>query len=237
MKQHEPTSLAPILLKSDLTDSTSSDPSTPVEGEDGEVKHVMPPESEWPVREMESIDDASIQNLKESIPLPVIFTVRPTEEGGHYPGEANQHEILRRPLHRASTRWILNCPLRTAFAPTPRQSQRRRRPRDLFIHDTTTTPALKNSWAWSTSTPRGRGVQVLWNGQRPPRCTANRRGQLRTQELKARLFHDGAGNGGDWARLTLPFWANRLSTPPFARSSNSPTRAWSTFETSRTPGP
>ena len=54
-----------------------------VEDENGEVKHVMPPESEWPAREIESIDvDASIQTLKESIPLPVVFTVRPSDEGG-----------------------------------------------------------------------------------------------------------------------------------------------------------
>ena len=59
-----------------------------VEDENGEVKHVMPPESEWPVRDMESIDvEECIQSLKESIPLPVIFTVRPLDEGGHYPGE------------------------------------------------------------------------------------------------------------------------------------------------------
>ena len=56
-----------------------------VEDENGEVKHVMPPDSEWPVRDLESIDvDESIQSLKESIPLPVIFTVRPIDEGGHY---------------------------------------------------------------------------------------------------------------------------------------------------------
>ena len=49
---------------------------------------------------METIDvDASIQHLKESIPLPVIFTVRPVDEGGHYPGEESQRiEILEKAI-------------------------------------------------------------------------------------------------------------------------------------------
>ena len=71
-----------------------------VEDENGEIKHVMPPESEWPARDMDSIDvDVSIQNLKESIPLPVVFTVRPHDEGGYYPGnDAQRHEVLTKAI-------------------------------------------------------------------------------------------------------------------------------------------
>ena len=67
-----------------------------VEGDDGEVKRVMPPEDEWPVRDLSDVDvEASIQSLKESIPLPVIFTVRPKDEGGHFPSnEKDRHAIL-----------------------------------------------------------------------------------------------------------------------------------------------
>jgi 3-dehydroquinate dehydratase type I len=67
----------------------------PVEDENGEVKHVMPPETEWIQRAIDDIDvNAAIQALKESIPLPVIFTVRPKSEGGFYPGEEDQRQAI-----------------------------------------------------------------------------------------------------------------------------------------------
>ena len=68
-----------------------------VEQEDGETKSVMAPESEWPINDVTSIDaDASIQKLKESIGIPVIFTNRPPREGGYFPGtEEERMEILK----------------------------------------------------------------------------------------------------------------------------------------------
>ena len=84
----------------------------PVEDENGEVKHVMPPESEWIERSMEDLDvDESIQSLKESIPLPVIFTVRPKEEEDSIP-EAKRiaSAYLQRPSPPASTPLTLNSP-------------------------------------------------------------------------------------------------------------------------------
>ena len=118
----------------------------PVEGEDGEVKHVMPPETEWPVREMDSIDvDASIQNLKESIPLPVIFTVRPADEGGYYPGEANQrHEILEKAIASGVNSVDLELSIEDGIRSELLSKANTAGVRVISsIHDTTTTPSAE----------------------------------------------------------------------------------------------
>ena len=54
-----------------------------VEQEEGEPKSVMPPEAEWPIADVSSVDaQETIQKLKDSIAVPVIFTLRPPREGG-----------------------------------------------------------------------------------------------------------------------------------------------------------
>ena len=68
---------------------------TEIEGEDGEIKRVMPDESEWPAKDVTEVDvESSIQSLKESIPLPVIFTARPVSEGGFFPGTEEERLSL-----------------------------------------------------------------------------------------------------------------------------------------------
>ena len=63
----------------------SPDP-TISEEEEGE-KVSLPPENEWDTSEMSEVDvDATISSLKEGLPLPVVFTVRPVSEGGYFPG-------------------------------------------------------------------------------------------------------------------------------------------------------
>ena len=53
----------------------------------------LPPENQWDTVDMSEVDvDASISALKEGLPLPVIFTVRPVSEGGFFPG-LNQKEL------------------------------------------------------------------------------------------------------------------------------------------------
>lgn len=78
-----------------------------VEQEEGEPKSVMPPEAEWPISDASSIDAAAtIQKLKDSISVPVIFTVRPPREGGFFPGtEEERIAILQLAIDSAVT-WI-----------------------------------------------------------------------------------------------------------------------------------
>ena len=78
-----------------------------VEQEDGETKSVMAPESEWPINDVDSVEaEASIQKLKESIGIPVIFTNRPPREGGYFPGtEEERIEVLNLAIASKVT-WI-----------------------------------------------------------------------------------------------------------------------------------
>ncbi len=78
-----------------------------VEQEDGESKSIMPPEAEWPISDTSSIDaKETIEKLKNSIGIPVIFTVRPPREGGFFPGtEEERIAILQHAIDSAVT-WI-----------------------------------------------------------------------------------------------------------------------------------
>lgn len=60
----------------------------------------LPPENQWDTVDMSEVDvDASISALKEGLPLPVIFTVRPVSEGGFFPGvESERIEILQKAI-------------------------------------------------------------------------------------------------------------------------------------------
>ena len=76
-----------------------------VEDEKGEVRHVLPPEDQWHILDIGDVDtDESITLLKESIPLPVIFTVRPLSEGGHFPGtEEERLSVMKKAIESGVT--------------------------------------------------------------------------------------------------------------------------------------
>ena len=80
---------------------------TLVEQEDGETRRVMPPEAEWPISDASSLNaQDTIQKLKDSIAVPVVFTVRPPREGGFFPGtEEERIEILQQGIDSEVT-WI-----------------------------------------------------------------------------------------------------------------------------------
>ena len=78
-----------------------------VEQEEGEPKSVMPPESEWPISDAASVDAAeTIQKLKDSIAVPVIFTVRPPREGGFYPGTEDERIAILELAIASGVSWI-----------------------------------------------------------------------------------------------------------------------------------
>lgn len=74
--------------------------------EEGE-KVATPPENEWDTSDVSTIDvEASIASLKEGLPLPVVFTVRPVSEGGFFPGiESERIEILSKAI-QSNVSWI-----------------------------------------------------------------------------------------------------------------------------------
>ena len=78
-----------------------------VEQEEGEPKSVMPPEVEWPISDAASIDAAeTIQKLKDSIAVPVVFTVRPPREGGFYPGTEDERVAILQLAIDSGVSWI-----------------------------------------------------------------------------------------------------------------------------------
>ena len=76
------------------------------EVEEGE-RVATPNENEWDTSDVSTIDvDASIASLKEGLPLPVVFTVRPVSEGGFFPGiESERIEILSKAI-KSNVSWI-----------------------------------------------------------------------------------------------------------------------------------
>ena len=67
----------------------------------------MPPESEWPISDATSVDAAeTIQKLKDSIAVPVIFTVRPPREGGFYPGTEDERIDILELAIASGVSWI-----------------------------------------------------------------------------------------------------------------------------------
>ena len=55
-----------------------------------------------------NIED-SISSLKEGVPLPVIFTVRPVSEGGFFPGvDSERLEVLNKAIDSESAGSIWN---------------------------------------------------------------------------------------------------------------------------------
>ena len=79
---------------------------TITEEEEGE-RSVMPPENDWETKSYGEVDiDSSIASLKEGLPLPVIFTVRPVSEGGFFPGvESERIGILEKAIE-SNVSWI-----------------------------------------------------------------------------------------------------------------------------------
>lgn len=185
-----------------------------IEDENGEVKHVMPPDSEWPVRDMETIDvDASIQQLKESIPLPVIFTVRPTEEGGHYPGDETQRVEI---LEKAIASGVNSVDLELSIDEAKRSSLLEQATSGKVsiissMHNTSTTPSadelvgLVKEHAKENEMFKFCGTV---NDHQDALQIVEASYELKNSPLAFSLM--ALGNGGDWARLHAPVLGQSL---------------------------
>lgn len=179
-----------------------------VEDENGEVKHVMPPEREWPAREIESIDvDASIQTLKESIPLPVVFTVRPSDEGGYYPGdEAQRHEILAKAIASGVNTVDLELSIDEDARKGLLEQASDGKVRVISsIHNTTTTPSAEELVAMVNENAKDGEIFKFCgtvNDHQDALQIVEASFELRNSPLAFSMM--ALGNGGDWARLHAP---------------------------------
>jgi len=74
--------------------------------EEGEVVET-PPENQWETMDFSEVNiEDSISSLKEGVPLPVIFTVRPVSEGGFFPGvDSERLEVLNKAID-SGVSWI-----------------------------------------------------------------------------------------------------------------------------------
>ena len=99
---------------------------TIAEEEEGE-KVSLPPENEWDTSDMSEVDvDATISSLKEGLPLPVVFTVRPVSEGGYFPGVESERIAIIEKAIESKVSWI---DLELSIAEADRKSLQAEHPR------------------------------------------------------------------------------------------------------------
>ena len=185
-----------------------------VEDENGDVKHVMPPDNEWTVRDMDSVDvDQSIQSLKESIPLPVIFTVRPKEEGGHYPGDESQRIGV---LEKAIASGVNSIDLELSIEEEARSSLVEKATAGKVsiissIHNTSTTPSAFELVSMVNENAKEGEIFKFCgtvNDHQDALQIVEASHELKTSSHAYAMM--ALGNGGDWARLHAPVLGQSL---------------------------
>ncbi|MFZ9047372.1 MAG: type I 3-dehydroquinate dehydratase [Poseidonia sp.] len=179
-----------------------------VEDEEGEIKRVMAPEEEWPVREESEVDvDEAISALKESIPLPVVFTVRPSEEGGYFPGdEKTRIAILEKAIASGVSRIDLELSInekqRSALLS---QAEEGNVSVISSIHNTTTTPSAEELVKMVEEHAKEGQIFKFCgtvNDHQDALQIIEASYELRNSKLAFSLM--ALGNGGDWTRLHAP---------------------------------
>ena len=181
---------------------------TEVEGEDGEIKRVMPHESEWPVKDFSEVDvETAIQSLKESIPLPVIFTARPVSEGGFFPGSEEERLGI---LQKAIESGVNSIDLELSVDESERSNLLEMASGANVsvissIHNTTTTPSaeeLVNMVKEHATDAKMFKFCGTVNDHQDALQIVEASHELKDSKLRFSMM--ALGNGGDWARLHAP---------------------------------
>ena len=187
---------------------------TVTENEDGEKISKMSPEKEWSVKDFKEIDiEKSIESLKEGIPVPVIFTVRPVREGGFFAGTEKQRLAI---LEKAIDSKVSFVDLELSIGDKERDKlSTKAKDSDCKIiasyHDSSSTPNAEEIVNMVREN-YGKGDIVKF-------CTSvvNHQDSLQIIEAAHSLKDDedphclmGLGNGGDWVRLHAPILGQSL---------------------------
>jgi len=185
-----------------------------VEDENGETKHIMPPEDEWPQRPMDDVNvDETIQQLKESIPLPVIFTVRPSSEGGFFPGNEDERlAILTQAIASGVSSIDLELSIDDATRSELVDSAKSANVSIISsIHNTTTTPSAKDLVEMvSTHAKEGEIFKFCGTVNDHRDALQIVEASYELKDTKHAFSMMGLGNGGDWARLHAPVLGQSL---------------------------
>ena len=168
----------------------------------------LPPENDWDTVDMSEVDvDASIAALKEGLPLPVIFTVRPVSEGGFFPGiESERIEILQKAID-SKVSWIdLELSIEDDTRKTLQEAANANGCQIIAsMHDINGIPDA-GTIASLVRDNQDAGDIVKFCG-----TAHNREDALQIIEAATELTGDGlnhslmaVNSGGDWARLHAP---------------------------------
>ncbi|MDA0926096.1 MAG: type I 3-dehydroquinate dehydratase [archaeon] len=185
-----------------------------VEDEEGEIKRVMAPEEEWPVREESEVDvDEAIAALKESIPLPVVFTVRPSEEGGYFPGDEKARIAI---LEKAIASGVSRIDLELSIDEKQRSALLAKAGEANVsvissIHNTTTTPSAEELIKMvEEHAQEGQVFKFCGtvNDHQDALQIVEASYELRNSKHAFSMM--ALGNGGDWTRLHAPILGQDL---------------------------
>lgn len=178
------------------------------EDENGEIKHVMAPDDEWHIKEATEVDaNEAISTLKESIPLPVIFTVRPVTEGGHFPGSEDERLAI---LESAIASKVNSIDLELSIEASKRTALLEMAKANgvniiASIHNTTTTPSAEELVEMvkehSTKDTIFKFCGTV-NDHQDALQIVEACYDLKNTPLLYALM--ALGNGGDWGRLHAP---------------------------------
>jgi 3-dehydroquinate dehydratase-1 len=184
------------------------------ENDDGEKVSKIAPEKEWAVKDFKEIEiDVSISQLKEGIPVPVIFTVRPVREGGFFAGTEKQRlGIIEKAID--SNVSFIDLELSISDKDRTKLASKANESKCQIIashHDATSTPSA-NEIVEIIRSNKEKGAIVKF-------CSAisNHQDSLQIIEAAHTLAEDesehclmGLGNGGDWVRLHAPILGQSL---------------------------
>jgi 3-dehydroquinate dehydratase type I len=177
------------------------------EEEEGESV-AIPPENEWETSDMSSVDvSAAIASLKEALPLPVVFTVRPVSEGGFFPGiESERIEILSNAID-SEVSWIdLELSISTA-ARKKLQTAAAKKGCQIIAskHDINGVPDAGDI-ATLVRDNQGAGDIVKFCGTAHNHSDALQIVEAATELTGEGLSHSlmALNSGGDWPRLHAP---------------------------------